>query len=51
MEVLRHTDRAYVFDNSSRQPLWIAEVTGGEVVEVKVERIPRWFEKAVWSKL
>ncbi|WP_435022189.1 hypothetical protein TA3x_002783 [Tundrisphaera sp. TA3] len=48
---IRHVDRAYIFDNSGdgRDPglTWLAEVTGGDELVLRSERIPSWFERAV----
>lgn len=46
-QALRHTDRAYVFDNSGAERLTIAEVTGGEEVHFSVDSVPVWFARAV----
>ena len=32
-DAIRHTNRAYIFDNSRRQHIWLAEVTDGKVLE------------------
>ena len=50
-EAIQSSSRAYVFDNSSRQPIWIAEVTEGSVLEMRSELMPGWFKSAVWDKL
>ena len=44
------SNRAYLFDNSGAAPVWIAEVTDGEMLEMKVSQLPHWFEVAVWDK-
>ncbi|MEP7341571.1 MAG: zeta toxin family protein [Acidobacteriota bacterium] len=49
-DALRHTNRAYIFDNSKHQPIWLAEITDGKVLEIKTDRMPAWFKKAVWDK-
>lgn len=51
LDALRHTDRAYLFDNSGTAAALVAEVTGAETLEIKTETVPRWFARAVWSKL
>lgn len=48
---IRHTDRAYIFDNSGPSPIWLAEVTDGRELILKTDRIPAWFKSAVWDKL
>lgn len=52
MEAIRHTDRAYIFNNSSHQQdrTWLAEITDGHVLEMKTDRMPAWFMRAVWDK-
>lgn len=50
---IRHTNRAYVFDNSAdgRESTWIADITDGKLIELKATRIPDWFRRAVFSKV
>lgn len=50
-DAIRHTNRAYIFDNSRRQHIWLAEVTDGRVLEMKSDSMPVWFKRAVWDKL
>lgn len=50
-DAIRHTNRAYIFDNSKHRHIWLAEVTDGKVLEMKTDRMPVWFKKAVWDKL
>jgi predicted ABC-type ATPase len=50
-DAIRHTNRAYIFDNSRRQHIWLAEVTDGRVLEMKSDSMPFWFKRAVWDKL
>lgn len=54
-EAIRHTNRAYVFDNSGDNSdlkhTWLAEVTDGRVLELKTDRIPAWFKRAVLEKI
>jgi len=44
-------DRAYVFDNSDTERVWIAEVTDGSDLELKTDLIPYWFKTALLDKL
>ncbi len=46
-------DRVYLFDNSGegRTHTWLAEVTSGEVLELKTDSVPTWFTKAVLDKI
>lgn len=46
---VKYTDRAYIFDNSSHQKIWIAEITDGSVLEIKSDSMPDWFKKALWD--
>jgi predicted ABC-type ATPase len=51
LALLRHaiayTDRAYLFDNSGDERIWLAEVTGGQVLEVKSDWLPHWLVAAL----
>jgi predicted ABC-type ATPase len=53
MEAIYHTDRAYVFDNSghNKEKTWLAEITGGKVLEMKANEMPAWFKRAVLDKI
>ncbi len=55
MEAIRHTNRAYIFDNSTdnadRKHTWLAEITDGRTLELKTDRIPAWFKRAVLDKI
>lgn len=55
LEAIKHTNRAYIFDNStdSADPklAWIAEITEGRRLELKTDRIPAWFNRAVMAKI
>ena len=55
MDAIRHTNRAYVFDNSGdnrdQKHTWLAEVTEGRKLELKSDRIPAWFKRAVLDKI
>jgi predicted ABC-type ATPase len=52
MDAIRHTDRAYIFDNSAhdQERTWLAEITDGRSLEMKTDRMPAWFKRAVWDK-
>lgn len=53
-DAIRHTNRAYIFDNSTDnadgQHTWLAEITDGREMELKTNRIPQWFKHAVLDK-
>jgi len=55
MEAIRHTNRAYVFDNSgdnlNQKHTWLAEITDGRMLELKSDRLPAWFKHAVLDKI
>ena len=55
MEAIRHTNRAYFFDNSgdnqNKKHTWLAEITDGRELELKSDRIPAWFKRAVLDKI
>ncbi len=40
-------DRAYLFDNSGNEPVWVAEVTDGSNLEMKTDLMPHWFKTAL----
>jgi predicted ABC-type ATPase len=42
-------DRAYVFDNSQNDKVWLAEVTDGCELEMKTNEAPHWFKAALWD--
>lgn len=41
-EAIKYSNRAYIFDNSSIDRLWLAEITDSKNVELKNEIIPAW---------
>ena len=49
-QAVSHADRAYIFDNSDANRIWIAEVTGGIEIEMKADEMPAWFKTALWDK-
>ena len=55
MDAIRHTNRAYVFDNSvyneEKKHTWLAEITDGRKLELKSDWIPAWFKRAVLDKI
>jgi predicted ABC-type ATPase len=55
MEAVRHTNRAYVFDNSGNNAdnkhTWLAEITEGRELQLKSDWIPAWFKRAVLDKI
>lgn len=53
LPAVKHTYRAYLFDNSRHggDHLWVAEITNGQDLVLLCDPMPRWFQKAVWSKI
>lgn len=55
IEAIRHTNRAYIFDNSSNNAdgthTWLAEITDGQILELKTHQVPAWFKHAVLDKI
>ena len=55
LEAIRHTNRAYVFDNSAfnkdQKHTWLAEITEGRELELKTNQIPAWFKRTVLDKI
>lgn len=53
LDAIRLTNRAYIFDNStdSQTHTWIAEITEGRDLELKISPIPAWFRRAVLEKI
>lgn len=50
MDAVQSTNRAYIFDNSSHQHIWLAEITNGKTLEMKTDQMPTWFKKALLDK-
>jgi predicted ABC-type ATPase len=51
LDAIKCTDRAYIFDNSGECQIWIAEITNGTNLELKIEgNIPTWFQKHIIKK-
>ena len=55
IEATKHTNRAYIFDNSTdnadRKLAWVAEITEGRTLELKTDQIPAWFKRTVMDKI
>jgi predicted ABC-type ATPase len=50
MQAVQFTHRAYIFDNSNDKYIWVAEITDGRALEMKVDQMPAWFKGALWDK-
>lgn len=49
-DAVRETNRAYLFDNSGPERLWVAEVTDGRRIDPRTSEAPDWFRRALWDK-
>lgn len=43
-------DRAYLFDNSGSDRIWVAEASDGTELEMKTDAMPAWFKTALWDR-
>ena len=50
IEAIQFTNRAYIFDNSTHEHIWLAEITNGHLLEIKTDQVPAWLKKALGSK-
>jgi len=50
-QAIQFTNRAYIFDNSTHEHIWLAEITDGHLMEMKTDYVPVWFKKALGDKL
>jgi predicted ABC-type ATPase len=55
VSAIRHTNRAYIFDNSTSNAdgthTWLAEITDGRTLELKTDQIPAWFKRSVLDEI
>ena len=51
LEAIRHSNRAYIFDNSGHSKIWLAEVSDGKLLTMKTDWMPAWFKTALWDKM
>lgn len=49
-EAIQFTNRAYIFDNSTHEHIWLAEITDGHLMEMKTDQVPEWFKRALGDK-
>lgn len=47
---IKYTNRAFIFDNSTHKNIWLAEITNGRELDLKIEEPPLWFNLAVYNK-
>lgn len=50
VEAVRATHRAYIFDNSTHEHVWVAEITDGHILEMKTGSVPGWFKKFILDR-
>ncbi len=48
---VKHSNRAFIFDNSQSELIWLAEITDGKTLDVKTDIVPSWFRKYVLDKV
>lgn len=53
LDAIKLTNRAYIFDNSedAHSQTWLAEITHGDDLELKIDIVPAWFRREVLDKL
>lgn len=51
LEAIKHINRAYLFDNSGENQIWVAEITNGKELSLRSNTKPLWFEKYILNKL
>ncbi len=44
-KAVKYTNRAYIFDNSTQDRLWIAQIDNGKEFIFKCENVPDWVER------
>lgn len=50
IEAIQFVNRAYIFDNSTHEHIWLAEITDGHLLEMKTDEAPAWFKKTLGNK-
>lgn len=48
---IRASNRAYIFDNSSKDRIWLAEVTDGHELQMRTSEMTAWFKRYVWDRM
>ncbi len=49
-DTIRHSNRAYFFDTSQEQALFVAESTDAQRPQLRCDQMPNWFKTFVWDK-
>ena len=47
LSAIKLTDRAFIFDNSGNEAIWLAEINLVGEIKVRVEELPDWFYKSI----
>ena len=51
LDAIKLTNRAYIFDNSGDESIFLAEITDGKTIKIQQENIPAWFKIYVLDKV
>lgn len=51
LDAIRFSDRAFIFDNSGNENIWLAEVTPTGNIDIKVDEVPDWFYNSIFLKI
>ncbi|HEY6838051.1 MAG TPA: zeta toxin family protein, partial [Geobacteraceae bacterium] len=49
-DAVQYANRAYIFDNSSAERVWVAEITDNAVLQLRTDAMPSWFVSFLWDK-
>jgi predicted ABC-type ATPase len=49
LQAVKYSTRAYIFDNSGQEKLWIAQINNAREFEFKSETIPEWVDKCLFK--
>ncbi len=49
-DAVQYSNRAYIFDNSSAEKVWVAEITDNDILDLKSDTMSNWFKVALWDK-
>jgi predicted ABC-type ATPase len=50
VEATGYANRAFIFDNSTHEQIWLAEITDGTKLDMKTTILPNWFKNALLYK-
>ncbi len=50
-DAIHYSNRAYIFDNSGQQHVFVAEITNGHCIELKNKQMPNWFKCTILDKI